>query len=81
MKKLIKFSDKVIEVVYNSKTRLITRKSYFRDYPYVVFIKAGFADEPLDMSFQSDKDLLRDVNFYTSSSKLEIKCLRRPKFF
>lgn len=81
MKKLIKFSDKVIEIVYNEKTRLITRKDYLREYPCVVFITDGFADEPLDMFFQSDKDLLRDVNFYTSSSKLEEKLLRRPKFF
>lgn len=81
MKKFIKFSDKVIEIVYNEKTRLITRKTYLREHPCVVFIDDGFADEPLDMFFQSDKDLLRDVNFYTSSSKLEAKWLSRPKFF
>lgn len=81
MKKYIKFSDKVIEIVYNSKTRLITRKNYFRKYPCVVFIRNGFADEPLDMFFQSDKDLLSDVDFYTSSSKVKEKWLHRPKFF
>lgn len=81
MKKLIKFSDTVIEIVYNSKTRLITRKAYLREYPCIVFISSGFADEPLDMFFQSDKDLLNDVDFYTSSSKIEEKWLRRPKFF
>lgn len=81
MKKYIKFSDKVIEIVYNPKTRLITRKAYVCEHPYMVFIRRGFAEKHLDMFFQSDKDLLRDVNFYTSSSKLEGKLLSRPKFF
>lgn len=81
MKKYIKFPDEVIEIVYNQKTRLITRKTYLSSHPDVVFIDEGFADEPLDMFFQSDEDLLRDVNFYTSSSELEAKWLSRPKFF
>lgn len=81
MKKLIKFSGAVIEIFYNSKTRHITRKNYLREYPCKVFISEGFADEPLDMFFQSDIDLLNDVHFYISSSKVEEKWLRRPKFF
>lgn len=81
MKKVIRFSDKVIEIIYNSRTRLITRKTYTREYPCIVFIRQGFADEPLDMFFQSNKDLLRDVNFYASGSRDEIQRLCRPKYF
>ena len=81
MKKVIRFSDKVIEIVYNSKSRLITRKAYLREHPSLVFIKNGFADEPLDMFFQSNEDLLKDVDFYTSNSKDEELWLCRPKYF
>ncbi len=81
MKKYIKFSDKVIEIVYNSKKRLITRKAYVREHPYMVFIRMGFAEKPLDMFFQSDKDLLNDVDFYTSTSRTETKRIYRAKFF
>lgn len=81
MKKYIKFSNKVIEIVYNSKTRLITRKAYLREYPYMVFIRKGFAEKPLDMFFQSDKDLLNDVDFYTSTSRVEKKRIYHTKFF
>lgn len=81
MKKYIKFSDKVIEIVYNSKKRLIARKAYVREHPYMVFIRRGFAEKPLDMFFQSDKDLLNDVDFYTSTSRVETKRIYRAKFF
>lgn len=81
MKKVIRFSDKVIEIIYNSRTRLITRKSYTREYPCIVFIRKGFADEPLDMFFQSNKDLLIDVDFYTSSSRDDEQWLCRQKYF
>ncbi len=81
MKKVIRFSDKVIEIIYNSKSHFITCKTYTREYPCVVFLRRGFADEPLDMFFQSDRDLLRDVDFYASGSRVEIQRLCRPKYF
>lgn len=81
MKRYIKFSNKVIEIVYNSKKRLITRKDYIHKYPYVVFIRKGFAEKPLDMFFQSDKDLLNDVIFNTSTSRIETKRIYHTKFF
>lgn len=81
MKKYIKFPNKVIEIVYNSKTRLITHKAYLREHPYIVFIRKGFAEKPLDMFFQSDKDLLNDVDFYTSNSRVEKIRIYHTKFF
>lgn len=81
MKKVIRFSDRVVEIIYNSKYRFITRKDYTREYPCIVFIRKGFADEPLDMFFQSNKDLLKDVDFYTSRSRIEDQWLCRPKYF
>lgn len=81
MKKVIRFSDKVIEIIYNAKSRLITSKTYTRERPCIVFIRQGFADEPLDMFFQSNKDLLRDVDFYTSNSRVEELWICRPKYF
>lgn len=81
MKKVIRFPDKVIEIIYNSNSHFITRKAYTSEYPCIVFIRQGFADEPLDMFFQSDKDLIHDVDFYISSSRVYEKWLSRPKYF
>ena len=81
MKRYIKFWDKVIMIDYNSSSRKIKRTIYREEWPLLVEVSIFYAEEPLDMFFQSDKDLLSDVNYYASSSRIRLVELKRPVFF
>lgn len=81
MKKYIKFPDKVIMIDYNASTRKVKRSIYTEVWPMLVEVCVFYSEEPLDMFFQSDKDLLSEVNYYASSSVSRIVELKRPAFF
>lgn len=81
MKRYIKFPDKVIIIDYNTSTRRAKRSLYMKEWPMLVEICIFYVEEPLDMFFQSDKDLLSDINYYASSSVRRIYDLKRPAFF
>lgn len=81
MKRIIKFEDKVVVVSYNVASRLILRYEYSSSFPMNVCVRSGLAEEPLDMLNQSEKDLLSDVDYYTSLSQCHVSELKRPIFF
>ena len=81
MKQIIKTEDCVFVIHYNVATRRVKRSLYKKECPMLVDVCIFYAEEPLDMFFQSDKDLLSDINYYASSSISRIIRLKRPVFF
>lgn len=81
MKKYLKFPDKVVMIDYNVATRRTKCSIYTKECPMLVEVCVFYSEEPLDMFFQSDKDLLSEVNYYASSSVSRIVELKRPAFF
>ena len=81
MKKVIKTQDCVFVIHYNVSTRNVRLCEYRRENPMCFDVYEGYAEEPLDMFFQSDKDLLSDAVYYTSSDSGRRKYLKRSVFF
>ena len=81
MKKIIKTQDCVFVIRYNVSTRRTQCFTYTKECPMFVKVCVFYTEEPLDMFFQSDKDLLSDIQYYTSSSISRIVKLKRPVFF
>lgn len=81
MKKYLKFPNKVIRIDYNVSTRRAKCSIYTKEWPMSFEVFVFYAEEPLDMFFQSDKDLLSDIIYYASSSRSRIVELKRPVFF
>lgn len=81
MKRIVKLQDRVIVVSYNKSNRMIVRYEYNQSFPLRVFARVGYAEKPLDMHNQTDKDFLSDVDYYTSFSNEHSSELKRPIFF
>lgn len=81
MRKFLKFPDKVIMIDYNVSTRRTKFSVYAKERPLLVDVCIFYAEEPLDMFFQSDKDLLSDIIYYLSFSAVRVIELKRPAFF